>query len=63
MVLVDLRELFCPSVFPLIFLSGLVEELDLVCFLYLEWRFLLFLERPFYFLDIFDWLFQQYNLL
>jgi hypothetical protein len=33
MVLVDLRELFLPSVFPLIFLSGLVDELDLLCLL------------------------------
>lgn len=52
MVLVDLRELFLPSVFPLIFLSGLVDELDLLCLLNLLWRPLLFRVRAFYFLDI-----------
>lgn len=52
MVLVDLRELFLPSVFPLIFLSGLVDELDLVCLLNLLWSPLLFRVRAFYFLDI-----------
>lgn len=52
MVFVDLRVLLVPSVLPLIFRSGLVEELDLEDFLNFPWRPLLFLVRAFYFLDI-----------
>lgn len=48
----DLKELFFPSVFPLIFLSGLVDELDFPYFLNLLCRSLLFLFKPFYFFDI-----------
>lgn len=47
-----LRELLVPSTLPLIFLSGLVELLDLLPFLNFPCKALLFLVKPFYFLDI-----------